>query len=260
MDVARGGQEGGRPKKRTGTSKYDFFKVKVWLGENMDHYYVLSRFLICRMLTVTKIPYIKAVKIALETKKYLVDNNLQDVTQTELENVLFSIIRAKGFNEQYIDCYRMVTQFYQQRRPLCIIICGTAWTGKSTIAQQLASRINIPNVMQTDVIYELLRAGGDSPLHATPLWCRLGLSDAGLVAEFRREARVVRKGMDGDLIKTLTDGKPIIIEGAHLDPGLYIQDFQRRGIIMLPARPAAAISPIRTARTAAAAAARALCS
>lgn len=25
----------------------------------MDHYYVLSRFLICRMLTVTKIPYIK---------------------------------------------------------------------------------------------------------------------------------------------------------------------------------------------------------
>lgn len=34
-----------------------------------------------------------------------------------------------------------------------------------------------------------------------PLWCRPGLSDAGLVAEFRREARVVRKGMDGDLIK-----------------------------------------------------------
>eukprot|EP00878_Enallax_costatus_P038547 GHUV01043859.1.p1 GENE.GHUV01043859.1~~GHUV01043859.1.p1 ORF type:complete len:171 (-),score=14.88 GHUV01043859.1:173-685(-) len=129
------------PKKRTGTSKYDFFKVscvhrltqsvprlsrarkltllylqvKVWLGENMDHYYILSRFLICRMLTVTKIPYIKvndgsravallavplgckliatlaaglsarnvsqAVKIALETKKYLVDNNLTDIKQ-----------------------------------------------------------------------------------------------------------------------------------------------------------------------------------
>ena len=50
---------------------------------------------------------------------------------------------------------------------------------------------------------QLLRAGGDSPLHATPLWCRPGLSDAGLVAEFRREARVVRKGMDGDLIKVI---------------------------------------------------------
>jgi hypothetical protein len=29
MDVARGASEGGRPKKRTGTSKYDFFKVSV---------------------------------------------------------------------------------------------------------------------------------------------------------------------------------------------------------------------------------------
>ncbi len=28
----------------------------MWLGENQDHYYVLSRFLISRMLTVTKVP------------------------------------------------------------------------------------------------------------------------------------------------------------------------------------------------------------
>jgi hypothetical protein len=51
------------------------------------------------------------------------------------------------------------------------------------------------------VVLQLLRASGDSPLHGTPLWCRPALSDAALVAEFRREARVVRKGMDGDLIK-----------------------------------------------------------
>lgn len=41
------------------------------------------------------------------------------------------------------------------------------------------------------------------------------------------------------MLQTLSDGKPIIIEGMHLDPGLYIQDFGRMGIIMLPARPAA---------------------
>jgi hypothetical protein len=34
-------------------------QVKVFLGSNRDHYYILSRFLISRMLTVTKIPYIK---------------------------------------------------------------------------------------------------------------------------------------------------------------------------------------------------------
>ena len=30
--------------------------------------------------------------------------------------------------------------------------------GKSTLAQQLASRLNLPNVLQTDIIYEV-RAG-----------------------------------------------------------------------------------------------------
>jgi hypothetical protein len=51
------------------------------------------------------------------------------VPQAQLEDVLFSIVRAKGFDEAHIDCYRMVTQFYQSRQPLCIIICGAAWTG-----------------------------------------------------------------------------------------------------------------------------------
>lgn len=33
----------------------DVLQVKVWLGDNADHYYVLSRFLLSRMLTVTKV-------------------------------------------------------------------------------------------------------------------------------------------------------------------------------------------------------------
>jgi len=93
---------------RNASSKYDFIKVKVWLGDNADHYYVLSRFLLCRMLTVTKvtllfyqaripdtstwikcitnnsllffqIPNHVAIKIALELKKLLIDNSLLDV-------------------------------------------------------------------------------------------------------------------------------------------------------------------------------------
>ena len=39
-------------------------QVKVWLGED-NHYYVLSRFLLSRMLTVIKVPNVVAVKIAL---------------------------------------------------------------------------------------------------------------------------------------------------------------------------------------------------
>jgi hypothetical protein len=55
-------------------------------------------------------------------------------------------------------------------------------------------------------VLQLLRSGPDSPLHPAPLWARPGLAggrccDAALVREFRREAGVVRGGMEGDLIK-----------------------------------------------------------
>lgn len=59
-------------------------QVKVWLGDDRAHYYVLSRFLVSRSLTVTKIPHMKAVKIALELKKYCVDNDLLDIAQASL--------------------------------------------------------------------------------------------------------------------------------------------------------------------------------
>lgn len=42
------------------------------------------------------------------------------------------------------ECHR----FHHQRVPLVILVCGTACVGKSTIATQLAQRLNLPNVLQ----------------------------------------------------------------------------------------------------------------
>ncbi|KAH9332007.1 hypothetical protein KI387_004115, partial [Taxus chinensis] len=97
------------PAARNTTSKYDFVKVRVWLGDNADHYYVLSRFLLSRMLTVTKIPNHVAIKIALELKKLLVDNSLLDVSQSDLEANLFKLMERRGFGEEYINRYKMMT-------------------------------------------------------------------------------------------------------------------------------------------------------
>uniref|UniRef100_J3KU22 Uncharacterized protein n=1 Tax=Oryza brachyantha TaxID=4533 RepID=J3KU22_ORYBR len=96
---------------RNASSKYDFVKVKVWLGENADHYYVLSRFLLCRMLTITKIPNHVAIKIALELKKLLVDNSLLDVSHSDLEANLFKLMEKRGYCEDYINRYKMMTRW-----------------------------------------------------------------------------------------------------------------------------------------------------
>ncbi|KAL6645320.1 hypothetical protein ACP70R_016928 [Stipagrostis hirtigluma subsp. patula] len=235
------------PPNRAASSKYDFVKVKVWLGDNADHHYVLSRFLLCRMLTVTKIPNHVAVKIALDLKKLLVDNSLLDVSQSDLEANLFKLMEKRGYGEDYINRYKMMTRFHHQRVPLVILVCGTACTGKSTIATQLAQRLNLPNVLQTDMVYELLRTSTDAPLGSVPVWARDFNSPEELITEFCRECRVVRKGLAGDLKKAMKDGKPIIIEacrgmaeatepccqmkairGIHLDPSIYLMDEEKR--------------------------------
>lgn len=216
------------PAARNTTSKYDFVKVRVWLGDNADHYYVMSRFLLCRMLTVTKIPNHVAVKIALELKKLLVDNSLLDVSQSDLEANLFKLMERRGYGEEYINRYRMMTRFHHQRVPFVILVCGTACVGKSTIATQLAQRLNLPNVLQTDMVYELLRTSTDAPLASTPIWAREFSSSEELVTEFCRECRIVRKGLAGDLKKAMKDGKPIIIEGVHVDPSIYLMDEENR--------------------------------
>ncbi|XP_011018342.1 PREDICTED: uncharacterized protein LOC105121415 isoform X2 [Populus euphratica] len=219
---------------RNASSKYDFVKVRVWLGDNADHYYVLSRFLLSRMLTVTKIPNHVAIKIALELKKLLIDNSLLDVSQSDLEANLFKLMERRGYGEEYINRYKMMTRFHHQRVPLVILVCGPACVGKSTIATQLAQRLNLPNVLQTDMVYELLRTSTDAPLASTPVWAREFSSSEELITEFCRECRIVRKGLAGDLKKAMKDGKPIIIEGIHLDPSIYLMDEENKLSAKMP--------------------------
>ncbi|KAL4538457.1 hypothetical protein Ndes2526B_g03240 [Nannochloris sp. 'desiccata'] len=220
-----------RESRKAPSSKYDYIKIKVWLGEGLDHYFILSRFLIARMLTVTKVSQDKAVKIALEVKKWLVDNNKLDLTQDELETVLFNSMRVRGYGDDYIQRYRMMNTFQQQKRPLIILICGSACTGKSTLAQQLASLLNLPNVLQIDAFRDLLSGGDDAPLPETPLYMRHGLDSEALVGAYKEECKVLRQALDGDLVKCICDGKSIIIEGLHLDPGLYIREFGKGGVL-----------------------------
>ncbi len=46
-----------------------------------------------------------------------------------MEEVLFQIMQSRGFGEQHVRRYKMVTRFHLQRRPLVIFISGSACTG-----------------------------------------------------------------------------------------------------------------------------------
>lgn len=65
-------------KKFSGSAKYDYVKVKIWLDK---HYYIFSRFILSRMLTLSQVSSQDSNKISLELKKILVDNEILEIKQ-----------------------------------------------------------------------------------------------------------------------------------------------------------------------------------
>lgn len=49
--------------------------------------------------------------------------------QDHFEAILFNVMRTRGFGDEYVERYKMVTKFFQQRRPLIVLICGVPCTG-----------------------------------------------------------------------------------------------------------------------------------
>ncbi|CAK4679825.1 hypothetical protein LEN26_002930 [Aphanomyces euteiches] len=213
-------------------SKYDFVKVRVWVG---DHFYVLSRYLVCRALVSTKINSRNAVTISLELKKTLVDLGLIDIKQEQFENFLYKTMLVYGYGESHVDCYRMMSTFHRNRTSLLIFLAGTSCIGKSTLATKLADRLNLSSVLQTDLIFELMcNFSGKSE---TSFSDTVFESESALLAQYADDCSIVRKGVNSDIDKCLKEGKSLIIEGLHIDPRLYQKEVHQTtssGGIVIP--------------------------
>jgi 2-phosphoglycerate kinase len=206
---------------RTGSSKYDFIKTRIWIK---NHYYVLSRFVLSRILTTIRIPESAAVRISLDLKKQLVDGGHWDMQQSELEEKhLFELMRARGYGDSYVQLFKMLTRFHHRRIPLMILICGSRASGKSTLATQLAERMNAPYVLQTDIIFELLTGrqhdADDCDRHPG----ESAEAEAARLEAWKRDADIVFRGIQPEITKCIKDGKTVIMEGLHLQAERVLQ-------------------------------------
>ncbi len=52
---------------------------------------------------------------------------------------------------------------------------------------------------------------------------REDISDEELINNYVRVCRLVRKGCNFDIQKCFVDGKPLIIEGSHIEPNIYVK-------------------------------------
>lgn len=112
-----------------------------------------------------------------------------------------------SYDAHYVKRYKLVTKFYQMRKPFVILVCGTKCMGKSTLVTQLAERINISNILQTSIVKQVIKS--IQPSRAPQL---------DVISRYQLECSVVRNGCNFDISKCFKDGKPLIIDGTHIDP------------------------------------------
>lgn len=132
-------------------------------------------------------------------------------------------------------------QIQTLNRPLIVLIGGGTGVGKSTIATQLAARLGIVRVVSTDAIREVMKsvvsqdflpalyrssfAASAQPATAAQLAASgpaaFGpAAGRGVLDGFLEQATVVAAGVRALLQRAIVEGTPMIIEGAHLVPGL----------------------------------------
>jgi 2-phosphoglycerate kinase len=142
---------------------------------------------------------------------------------------------AETAGEEFARRYALMQRVRRSRRPIVITIGGTAGTGKSEVAAELAYRLGIVRVVSSDAVRQALRSliGPDlSPiLHASSFeaWMADMLPSERERATPRRK-RVIRgfqsqvlqlgTALEAIVKRHMEEGTSLVVEGVHVVPAV----------------------------------------
>jgi len=164
-----------------------------------------------------------------------------------LDHGLADLTHAFDDEQPDIMQYRGWSAFRRSGLPLVILIGGCTGTGKSTIAAELALRLDIGRTQSTDILREIVRLfipRETAPdLHASSFDAGKALhrpkpaeegskpphmAVTGLLAQSDR----LRPSLDEVIGRSIKERTSIIVEGVHIPPTDYWQKFQQAAVVV----------------------------
>lgn len=216
-------------KRRTVKSKYDFISIKVKMGQTFQ--YVFSRFNLSRYLMACQIAPQVATSISQTIKEDLVNSKIFEITQEEVTHRVCELMKGLDSSSSFLHRFQLISKFYLERTPLIIFISGSGFTGKSSLAFQLGERLNISTILQTDIIASLLNGKNENAI--MEIFTKNNSNAEEFLHLYNTKCQQVCTGIEGDIIKTLVDGKPLIVEGIHLDPDFFLTFCGKNSLVPL---------------------------
>ncbi len=185
-----------------------------------------SRGILTRSIQKAGLSTGEAHEIAEIVKKDLANKEVKEVSKREIENLTYKELLNRN-EEEIAKKYKIINNINRMDKALVLMIGGSTGVGKSTIAQELGYRLDIPNLIGTDTIRELMRHMISKDLlpslHMStfeawkPLLGNIG-SDK-VIQGYDRQVSYVSVGMKAMISRAKTEGTNMIINGIHVLPG-----------------------------------------
>jgi len=203
-----------------------------------------SKGLMASRMMVTGLSPLRSYQVAERIQEMLEARGVASVTSEEL-NALATEVLEEVAGDRYAKNFVSWQQVERLDAPLVILIGGATGVGKSTIATQLAARLGIVRVVATDMIREVMRALFSKELMPTLYTSSFDAGtelrepgprgDDRVIAGFREQADLVAVGLKALLDRAATEGLSVIVEGAHVVPGVLDVEPYRDRLVPVPA-------------------------
>ncbi len=167
---------------------------------------------------------------ALEQKLWQLQS--REISTTLIKEMLSKLLSEQA-GEAFAKRYELMHTLKSPKLPLFILIGGATGVGKSTLAAELAYRLNVPRIVSSDATRQALRSlinPALSPmLHSSSYaaWHTERLPGEAKEAKPKRvlrafnvQAKQINKALFAVLERYSKEGLSVVMEGVHLVPGL----------------------------------------
>ncbi|MGB5339005.1 MAG: hypothetical protein WBO06_07925 [Gammaproteobacteria bacterium] len=181
--------------------------------------------------------------------KHLIDRRIEKLTSRRLAKLTYRYLRqSRSLGPAVAHRWLVWRDFANHNRALIFLIGGTAGCGKSSIANMLASRLDIVRTQSTDMLREVMRTMLPEQLmpvlHQSSFdaWKALPgkleaiteTPESLLVQGYRSQADLLSVTIEAVMQRALRERVSLVLEGVHIHPAFMEKMKSSEDAVVIP--------------------------